>query len=97
MATVRTRCESKDFGDIEVAMAPIHSDVTVEKLKESLFLRGTASTTYKSKRRNTNRCHNLEKACGMVYGTVLQPAKNSPPTPYWETAPSVMAGSLPLP
>ena len=101
MATVRTRCESKDFGDIEVAMAPIHSDVTVEKLKESLFLRGTASTTYKSKRRNTNRCHNLEKACGMVYGTVLQPGEEFSANTIlgdrtlsngWKPAPAVIAG-----
>ena len=50
--TVRTRCESKDFGDIEVAMAP-YIQIYRRKLKESLFLRGTL-TTYKSKRRNTN-------------------------------------------
>lgn len=101
MATVRTRCESKDFGDIEVATAPIHSDVTVEKLKESLFLRGEASTTYKSKRRNTNRCHNLEKACGMVYGTVLQPGEEFSANTIlgdrtlsngWMPAPAVIAG-----
>ena len=101
METVRTRCESKDFGYIEVTMAPIQSDVTVESLKESLFLRGTASTSFKNKRRNTNRCHNLAKACGMVYGTVLQPGEEFSANGIlgdrtlkngWLPAPAVIAG-----
>ena len=75
METVQQRCEALDFGDIEVQMAPIQSDITIDTLKESLVLRGSASTSYRSKRRNENRCFNLEKACGMVYGTTLQPGE----------------------
>lgn len=73
MDAVRQRCADKDFSPIDVQPVPIKSDVTIETLKESLVLRGAASTTYKSKRRNESRCFNLERACGMVYGTVLMP------------------------
>lgn len=101
MATVQQRCEALDFGDIEVQMAPIQSDVTIETLKEGLVLRGSASTSYKSKRRNSNRCFNLEKACGMVYGKTLLPGEEFSANGIlgdrtfangWKAAPAVISG-----
>lgn len=65
METVEARTASKDFGDVEVEMANIPADVTVETLKETLVLRGSASTSYESTRRNTNRVFNLKKATGL--------------------------------
>ena len=101
MQTVQQRCEALDFGDIEVQMAPIQSDVTIETLKESLVLRGSASTDYRSKRRNENRCFNLEKACGMVYGKILLPGEEFSANGIlgdrtfangWKAAPAVISG-----
>ncbi len=101
MATVQQRCEALDFGDIEVQMAPIQSDVTIETLKEGLVLRGSASTSYKNKRRNSNRCFNLEKACGMVYGKTLLPGEEFSANGIlgdrtfangWKAAPAVISG-----
>lgn len=101
METVQQRCEALDFGDIEVQMAPIQSDVTIETLKETLVLRGSASTDYRSKRRNENRCFNLEKACGMVYGKTLLPGEEFSANGIlgdrtfangWKAAPAVISG-----
>lgn len=101
MQTVQQRCETLDFGDIEVQMAPIQSDVTIETLKESLVLRGSASTGYRSKRRNEGRCFNLEKACGMVYGKTLLPGEEFSANGIlgdrtfangWKAAPAVISG-----
>lgn len=101
MQTVQQRCEALDFGDIEVQMAPIQSDVTIDTLKENLVLRGSASTSYRSKRRNEGRCFNLEKACGMVYGKTLLPGEEFSANGIlgdrtfangWKAAPAVISG-----
>lgn len=101
MDTIQQRCDALDFGDIEVQMAPIQSDVTIETLKETLVLRGSASTSYRSKRRNQNRCFNLEKACGMVYGKTLLPGEEFSANGIlgdrtfangWKAAPAVISG-----
>lgn len=101
MQTVQQRCEALDFGDIEVQMAPIQSDVTIETLKENLVLRSSASTGYRSKRRNEGRCFNLEKACGMVYGKTLLPGEEFSANGIlgdrtfangWKAAPAVISG-----
>lgn len=101
LETVKTRTANKDFGDVNVTMANIPADVTVDTLKEALVLRGSASTSYKSTRRNTNRVFNLKKACGLVYGTVLQPGEEFSSNTIlgdryekygWKMAPAVIGG-----
>ncbi len=101
MDTVQQRCEALDFGDIEVQMAPIQSDITIETLKQDLVLRSSASTGYRSKRRNEGRCFNLEKACGMVYGKTLLPGEEFSANGIlgdrtfangWKAAPAVISG-----
>ena len=101
METVKQRCDGLDFGDIEVVMAPIQSDVTIETLKEALVLRSSSSTSYRSKRRNEGRCFNLEKACGMVYGKTLLPGEEFSANGIlgdrtfengWKAAPAVISG-----
>ncbi|MDR0840333.1 MAG: VanW family protein [Christensenellaceae bacterium] len=73
LATVATRAANQDFGDVTAAMTNIPADVTIDTLRDSLVLRGRAFTSFKSTRGNSNRVFNLKKACGLVYGTVLQP------------------------
>ena len=101
METVEARTASKDFGDVEVEMANIPADVTVETLKETLVLRGSASTSYESTRRNTNRVFNLKKATGLSYGIVLQPGEEYSANTIlgdryestgWKPAPAVIGG-----
>lgn len=101
LETIKARTANKDFGDVSVSMANIPADVTVEALKETLVLRGAASTSYKSTRRNSNRVFNLKKACGLVYGTVLQPGEEFSSNTVlgdryekygWKMAPAVIGG-----
>lgn len=72
MEVVKQRTAGKEFGDLDVIMANISADVTVDTLKENLVLRGRAFTSYKSTKSNANRVFNLKKATGLVYGTALQ-------------------------
>lgn len=101
MESVTARCESKDFGSIDVVMQNIPSDITIETLKETLVLRSSATTSYKSSRRNTNRVFNLKKATGLVYGTVLMPEQEFSANTIlgdrtasngWKMAPAVIGG-----
>lgn len=101
METVNQRTANKDFGDMDIPMASIPSDVTVDTLKESLVLRGRAFTSYKSTRSNTNRVFNLKKATGLTYGTVLQPGEEFSSNTIlgdryekhgWKMAPAVIGG-----
>ena len=76
-------------------MANIPADVTVETLKETLVLRGSASTSYESTRRNTNRVFNLKKATGLSYALFCSLGRNIPPTPSWGIGMKAPAGSRP--
>ncbi|MEA5058823.1 MAG: VanW family protein [Candidatus Pelethousia sp.] len=101
LEVVNQRTASKDFGDLDVVMANIPADVTVDTLKETLVLRGSAFTSYKSTRSNANRVFNLKKATGLVYGTVLQPGEEFSANTIlgdryekygWKMAPAVIGG-----
>ena len=101
LATVQARTANREFGDVEVAMANIPAEVTIETLKENLVLRGSASTSYKSTRRNSNRVFNLKKATGLTYGTVIQPGEEFSANTIlgdryekygWKPAPAVIGG-----
>ena len=101
MDTVTARTASRDFGDVEVAMANIPAEVTVDTLKENLALRGSASTSYESTRRNSNRVFNLQKATGLCYGVVLQPGEEFSANTVlgdryestgWKPAPAIIGG-----
>lgn len=101
MEDVTARCESKNFGSIDVVMENIPSDITIETLKETLVLRASSTTSYKSTRRNSNRVFNLKKATGLVYGTVLMPEQEFSANTIlgdrtaalgWKMAPAVIGG-----
>jgi len=67
------RTEAREYGSIELTTQPIQSEVTIAYLKENfLTLRSSFYTEY-SKREG--RDHNMKKAAGLVYGTVLQPGE----------------------
>ena len=101
LETVNQRTADKDFGDVQVAMANIPSDITIESLKESLVLRGSAFTSYRSTRSNSNRVFNLKKATGLTYGTVILPGEEFSANTIlgdryerygWKMAPAVVGG-----
>jgi len=95
------RCADKSFGSMDVQLTNIPSDVTIATLKEGLVLRSSASTSYKSTRRNDGRVFNLKKACGLVYGTVLEPGQEFSANTIlgdrteklgWKPAPAIIGG-----
>lgn len=101
MEEVNRRTAEKEFGDLEVSMANIPAEITVDTLKENLVLRSSAFTSYKSTRRNANRVFNLKKATGLVYGTVIQPGEEFSANTIlgdryekhgWRLAPAVIGG-----
>ena len=68
------RMRTREYGKIDVPLAPIESDVTVATIKDSLVLRSSAYTSYaKGHYGRATRVHNMTKACGLMYATVLQP------------------------
>ncbi|MEG1547221.1 MAG: VanW family protein [Clostridia bacterium] len=96
------RIQARSFGKIDVPLAPIKSDITIETLKQQLVLRGSAFTSYaRGHYGRATRVHNMTKATGLMYGTVLQPndifscntilgdrtEKNG-----WQMAPAVIEG-----
>ena len=68
------RTEAREFGTVEFENEPIEPEVTIATIKETLVMRSSAYTSYaKGHYGRAERVHNMTKACGMIYGTVLQP------------------------
>ena len=68
------RTEAREFGTVEFECEEIAPEVTIATIKETLVLRSSAYTSYaKGHYGRAERVHNMTKACGMIYGTVLQP------------------------
>ena len=74
VAEIRERAEAREYGEINFELQPLYPSVTVATLKQSLVLRSSAWTSYaKGNYGRATRVHNMTKACGLIYGTVLQP------------------------
>ena len=74
VAVIRERAEAREYGEITFELQPLYPSVTVATLKQSLVLRSSAWTSYaKGNYGRATRVHNMTKACGLIYGTVLQP------------------------
>ena len=73
-ALIRERAEAREYGEINFELSAVYPTVTIATIKQSLVLRSSASTSYAHGNygRDT-RVHNMTKACGLMYGTVLQP------------------------
>lgn len=71
---LESRTEARNYGTVSFEREEIPPTVTIETLKESLVLRSSAYTSYaKGNYGRAERVHNMTKACGLIYGTVLQP------------------------
>lgn len=68
------RTASRNYGEISFELEPLYPTTTIATIKESLVLRSVASTSFgKGHYDRASRVFNMTKACGMIYGTVLQP------------------------
>ncbi len=102
VALIMERCDARDFGEIEVPLAPIESDVTIETIKAELVLRASASTSFaKGHYGRASRVHNMTKATGLMYGYVLMPGERFSCNTIlgdrteklgWQLAPAVIEG-----
>lgn len=73
---LESRTESRQYGEVRFSLIPAEPEVTIATLKETLVLRASAHTSFgKGHYNRPSRVHNIKKACGMIYGTVLQPGE----------------------
>lgn len=77
LAAVTSHTEDRDFGEIKLSLNTIASEITIDYLKENVVcLRSSSYTSYNSSSmRRDSRVHNMKKASGLIYGTVLQPGE----------------------
>lgn len=69
-----SRTEARDFGGVTFECETVEPIYTVADIKETLVLRTSAYTSYaKGNYGRAERVHNMTKACGLIYGTVLEP------------------------
>lgn len=74
ISELEERTQARDFGEVTFECEEVAPVVTVAMLKETLVLRSSAYTSYaKGNYGRAERVHNMTKACGLIYGTVLQP------------------------
>ncbi len=74
LAELESRTASRQYGEVTFALMPLEPAVTIAVIKENLVLRSSAYTSFaKGNYSRPSRVHNIKKACGMIYGTVLQP------------------------
>lgn len=100
--TLKARTTERDFGSVELNTIPLDAQVTIETIKQNLVLRSEARTFYgKTPYNRDTRVHNLKKAAGLIYGTVLQPDEvfstngilgNRTEEGGWQLAPAVIEG-----
>ena len=100
--TLKTRTAQRDFGTVELDTIALDADITIATIKQNLVLRSEARTFYgKTPYNRDTRVHNLKKAAGLIYGTVLQPNDvfsangilgNRTEEGGWQLAPAVIEG-----
>lgn len=74
LAELGARTEARAYGEVSFSSKATEPAVTVATLKETLVLRAVASTSFaRGNYDRDTRVHNIKKACGLIYGTVLQP------------------------
>lgn len=74
LGTLAARLGARDYGEIGFETQALPPTVTVASIKETLVLRSSAYTSFGSGHyARPSRVHNMTKACGLIYGTVLQP------------------------
>lgn len=74
IAALNARTEAREYGEVSFSLLPLEPAVTIATIKENLVLRASAYTSFgKGNYNRPTRVHNLKKAAGLIYGTVLQP------------------------
>ncbi len=74
LSALNERTASRQYGEVTFAIQPLDPAVTIATIKETLVLRSSASTSFaKGHYNRPSRVHNITKACGLIYGTVLLP------------------------
>ncbi len=101
-AEINTRAQAQEYGEVNFQLSPLYPSITVATIKQSLVLRTSASTSYASGNYGrSTRVHNMTKACGLIYSTILQPgdvfSSNDALGPRyekygWQMAPAVIDG-----
>ncbi|MEL7607885.1 MAG: VanW family protein [Bacillota bacterium] len=72
--SVSAMAAEKQFGAIEIPVTNTPAAITVDLLSQTLVLRGSYSTSYGHAPYNrSTRVYNLNKASGIINGTVLKP------------------------
>ncbi len=102
LGTLASRLEAREYGEVSFETQPLAPEVTIATIKENLVLRSSAYTSYGSGHyARPSRVHNMTKACGLIYGTILQPGDvlscntllgNRYEKYGWQLAPAVIEG-----
>ncbi len=102
IAQLQERIANSDFSYFELPAEITPASVTVADIKEKLVLRSSVSTSYASGNYGrATRVHNMTKATGLIYGTVLQPGEQFSANTLlgyrtlaggWQLAPAVIDG-----
>lgn len=76
LAELNERTQARQYGEVSFTVEPLEPAVTIATIKDSLVLRSSATTSFARGHYNRpSRVFNITKACGMIYGTVLQPGE----------------------
>ena len=99
---IQERVANNDFSYLEIPADITPASVTIADIKEKLVLRSSVSPSYASGNYGrSTRVHNMTKATGLIYGTVLQPGEqfsanttlgNRTLGSGWQLAPAVIDG-----
>lgn len=102
ISKLKERIANNDFSYFELPAKVTPASVTVADIKAKLVLRVAVSTSYASGNYGrSTRVHNMTKATGLVYGTVLQPGEQFSANTIlgyrtlasgWQLAPAVIDG-----
>lgn len=102
ISKLKERIANNDFSYFELPAKVTPASVTVADIKSKLVLRVAVSTSYASGNYGrSTRVHNMTKATGLVYGTVLQPGEQFSANTIlgyrtlgsgWQLAPAVIDG-----
>ena len=99
---LKERVKNNDFSYFELPAEITPASITVKDIKEKLVLRASVKTSYASGNYGrATRVHNMTKATGLIYGTVLQPGEQFSANTLlgyrtlkagWQLAPAVIDG-----
>lgn len=100
--SIASMAAEKQFGAIAIPVVNTPAEITVDSLSQTLTLRGSFSTSFgHSPYNRSTRVYNLNKATGLINGTVLKPGDifsangtlgNRTYAAGWKPAPAIIEG-----